>query len=473
MSTQSLRRATGVAMMIASLALGVLAPFAASAQEAPEEPESTEIAVERSGFWNGRVSETLPSALTKSFPPEALCLVEPAACNTDNEQVNEVIDAVDGALTGAVSDTQENDPGAPADAVPPDTYPVSVFGGQAYYRSALQLELPPLPEGEQADDFLLVLTETDPTFNFASPALRQAVLAALTCARETDTGLVQGRCEQEEFEKVLSEGCTEDSSGPCVDDGLRLGIEACPIVDDPTTDVDGSTWEEGRSQNETTLPEVDCLFGALGEQVETADGVLWVFDLTIARQAWADGQFPNNGVLLRPQAAENFAFGDVETTFNKQVTFAPVVMAAQSSSVPPPPPEPLPVPPPPPPASTGGASGTPFAAPTSMGQFGTGTAPPPATGTSAPTTAPDTTPAATPAAPAAPQQPLAALPTEPAGATGDWLVWLLALPFALGAWLYSRSLGEPVVAAAAARSGAMSRLLELRAAERQPDLVGG
>lgn len=375
MRSGRVRRIVGMGLMTSSLLVGALSPLAASAAEGdpedvPEETTSFTLGSEeipRMGFWNGDPTDYTNNLLTKQFPPELLCLVLPQVCSfpeDDSPQgqvgglLNDVTDTVDDTLQTTLGIVQEADPGLPADPVPLDSLPVSVALGHANYRSAIELPMPDIPEGEEVESFTVFLEQGNPTYHNSSPALRQAVLALVTCARE---------CSQEEFEKIVTQSCSEDSEipGPCLREDTPLLVEMCPVVDDPSTDVDDSQWESGRSQDEETLPPTDCLYGDLGTiysdvQVTRPDGstaevTLWGFDLTLAMQAWKSGEVPYAGVVLRPGAAENLAFGDPDPTFNKQVTFQNAVYYALASA---PPPQPISFDPPPAPSGGSAAATT-------------------------------------------------------------------------------------------------------------------
>ena len=494
---QRARGRIGAALMAASLLVGIVAAPAAVAEgELPEERQ--EVTVEREGFWNADYSKYSKNAATKQFPPEAVCLVQPTACffpegggdpsaplptgsitgAAPSEDCardtgglgavgNTLTCEIDQAMRGFLTTLAENDEGyPPADPVQPDTLPVSVAFGQPNYRSAVDIELPSIPAGDQVDSFTMVLTEEQPTYSNESPAFRQAVLAALTCASENEASPI-GRCTQEEFEKIANT-CPDTEDGvPCLVYDKHLTVEACPIISD---------WEGTESQDEDTLPEVDCLYSAVGTPVTTDDGTFWVFDLTFAAQAWYAGDIAENGLLLRPGAAENFAYGDPETTYSKQVTFANVVQAAVTSSEAPPAPPPFSAP-----SFDSGSSGS-FGSDT--GSFGSGgfSAPASSTPMSSPTTstpmadspAVSDTPVEQPAT-AGEEQPVTLAAGTPLGQpTSPWWLWAMVPMFLAGAWLLSRSLTETAVAGAATRGGgAMTRLLERQAAVRGDGLVTG
>lgn len=475
---QRARGRIGVALMASSLLVGVVAAPAAVAEgELPEDRQ--EVTVEREGFWNADYTKYTQNAVTKQFPPEAVCLVQPQACffpedDSPQGQVGAVgntlfqtLDTQERELLTALDEADQGLP--PVDPVPPDSLPVSVAFGQANYRSAVDLELPAIPNGEEVDSFTMVLTQAQPTYSVESPLFRQAVLAALTCVSENPESPL-GRCTQEEFEK-LANSCPDAEDGvPCLVYDKPLTVEACPIIGE---------WEAALSQDEDNLPEVDCLYSAVGTPVEVDGSTFWVFDLTFAAQAWYAGDIKENGILLRPGAADNLAYGDPEPTYSKQVTFANVVEAAVTSSEPPPPPPPFTAP-----TFDSGSSGSfdtggfgsdtgsgGFSAPASSAPFSSPTtstpmADAPAVSDSAPVEQPAT---------AGAEQPVTLAAGTPLGQpTSPWWLWAMVPMFLAGAWLLSRSLTETAAAATATRGGgAMTRLLERQAAVRSDGLVTG
>lgn len=462
------RRTAGIALMAASLLGGILAAPMAIAAEGDEVPEEAEeIEPTRHAFWNGDRSKYAENSATSQFPPQAVCLVQPSACffpEDDHEddptgQSGELGETLnDGVQTTGEQEQEllatigDAEDGEDPDPVQEGDLPVSIAFGESNYRSAIEFDLPSLPEGEQVASFTLVMTQGDPTYSNESPAFRQAVLAALTCAQENNEP--QGRCTQEEFEKIDPEQLRDDS---------HLLVEACPIVGE---------WSEGRSQDEDTLPEVDCLYTAAGTPVDVDGDTYWLFDLGLTAQAWYDGTIEPNGILLAAGSAENLAYGDSEQTYSKQVTFTPPVQIAMSTE---PEPEPPPAPPPPPAPTSGSFTG-------SSGDsdfFGTGSAPSSSESFDAPSSPSepmtDEAPEVSEPAEAAPQteEPATLAAGTPLGTPETpWWLWLLVPMFLAGAWLLSRSLEEQAVVAAD-RSGAMTRLLERQAATSSDGLVTG
>ena len=462
----------GMGLMLSSLLVAALAAPAAVAAEGADVPEDLQEAeVKRTAYWNADQTKYANNTATKQFPPEAVCLVQPQACffpegdqdptgglgKVGNETIATGNETEQQLLAGIAA---ADDGTEPADPVPPEHHPVSVAFGQANYRSAIQFALPPVPEGEQLDKLTMVLTQGQPTYHNESPAFRQAVLAALTCASENPETPVIGRCTQEEFEKIPAKELNPERP---------LRIEACPIT---------GTWEKGTSQDEDNLPEVDCLYTTAGTPVPFEGGTVWVFDLTFMAQAWYDGLIEPNGILLRPGAAENFAYGDPEATYSKQVTFEPGVRIAAATSEAPT--FSAPPPPPPPPSSSSGSMGFSSGNTGSSDVFATPPAPSSSgsVGVQSPTTseqpvvADSTTEQPAQPAVAGEQTETLAAGTPIGEPVTPWWLWLLAVPFLGGAWVMTRALEEQAVAVTE-RSGAMTRLLERRGAASAPDLVTG
>lgn len=445
-----IRHRLGVATMLASLtvaATGLIGGPAAVAQE--DERESAEITKE--AFWYAPRGEILPETLVSEFPPGVICVVEPRFCPDGLEPVFGAVEGAERGLVDAEEDNQQTQPGP--GATNPETLPVSATGGKPDYRSAFVIELPEVPEGQQVDAFELVLTLDQPTYAQGSPAFRQAILAAFTCVRG---------CQEDQFEKI-------PESDPSEDDLLE--VEICPIVA-------GTEWEGERGQPAASLPEADCLFGA-NVQYDAEAGEA-TFDLTFAMQAFDEGTAQYNGFLIRPSGLPNLAYGDADFTYNKMVSFARTVQYTIATSD-----EPEPV------SFDFGSGGGGFdASAGGMDAGGTSdfSAPPAGSGGSdifsAPSTGDPETGAAAPepdVAEAAPGDETAAGVTDEqvlAGAQGEgssaWYVWLLVPVFGAGMFLTAQSLTAPaVVAEAAGRKGAMSRLIEQRKAlgEVGPELV--
>lgn len=417
-----------VALTVAALVLGLPAGLggnvgASTAQEG-QAPESQPVEITGSAYYTHSAGGAAPDILVEEFPPGVVCILVPETCGEQAEQVT-------GPLGEAVP-PPESAPDAPAQPVPPDTLPVATLAGAPRYEAALRFKLPALPAGQRVDRFALHLVETQPTYSLDSPAIRQAVLAAVVSLEEEEPAA-------EEFAKLSEEHPADDQF---------LGVEACPLV---------APFQEGPNQPAAEVPETDCVLGANGTRHE--DGT-WEWDLTLAAEAWRQGEMANHGILLRPLTAPNLAFGDPDTSTNEQVTFGldpetpPTVSAATS--------EPLaPValgPEPPREAEAGPAAG---GGPARGVGTRRGLPPPPG-----PAEQPTRT-AQTPEVAAA----------EPSGGEGGaraagpgplpqprtpWWYWLTLPALLAGAYATTRTLtAEPEVAAAGG-AGALTRLMQRR-----------
>lgn len=434
------RRRVGTAMIAASLALGTWSAGlgAAVAQEEPQAPEEMEQAeTERAAYYQAPAERILPSTLVSEFPPGVVCIVQPDLCPESLEPVTTPVE--DGL--GAV---QEGEAAAEPEAapLPPDSLPVSATGGQPDYRSAIQFTLPTVPEGQQVDSFKVYLTQTDPSYSGSSPAFRQAVLAALTCART---------CDEDQFQKITETSPAEEKP---------LDVEVCPIAS-------GAEWQEGDAQKDAKLPEADCLFGANGTRID-GETVLWEFDLTFALQGLTEGQFQYNGFLIRPANLPNLAFGDPDTSFNKQVVFTREVGYTLETSEAPAPVATLDLGDSSGGFSSAGGSGGGFSSAPSGGSSSSDVFAAPGGQTSdeaaaAPEVAAPATGEAAPPAPAAgtAQDTTLAAGEAPAPASA-WWVWGLVPMFLGGMYLVSQSLMAAPVLADPERAGAMTRLIEKR-----------
>lgn len=448
------RRRLGTTMIAASLALAAwsVGLGAAVAQEEPQAPEEMEQAeIDRSAYYQAPTEQLLPSTVVSEFPPGVVCIVRPELCP---EELEPVTSPVEDGLGQAQEGSAEAEPEAAP--MPPDTLPVSATGGHPDYRSALQFALPNVPEGQQVDSFKVYLTESDPSYSRSSPAFRQAVLAVLACFRG---------CDQEQFEKISDAGAVEDDP---------LDVEVCPI---------SGEWEEGEAQKDDKLPEVDCLYGATGTRIDTGDTVLWEFDLTFTMQGLAEDQLTYNGFLIRPANLPNLAYGDPDTTYNKQIAFARQAGYTVETSEAPEPVATLDL-------GSGSSGGT-----TSSGSSG-GFSSAPAGGSSSSTdafsapggqTSDEAAAAPQVADPAAgdgaEQAPTAGSQEDTTLAAGGgdpepasaWWVWSLVPIFLGGMYLTTQSLMAAPVAAGTERAGAMTRLIEKRrqasAASGAPELV--
>lgn len=440
MRRRASRRHLGLALMVAALVGALTAGGPAMAQDAAE----VDAPVRAKALITYPANDVIPDTLLTQFPPQVVCVVFPDACPESLEPVREPIG-------DQLKDVDANDQTSPLQPANPDGLTVTYFGGNPRYASAVQVELPDVPDGEQVDEFVLTFPQGQPSFSFDSPLFRRIVNAIIQTAGSQDPEVFQ-----EQLGKALEE---EPSTQPL------LGIEACPLTvpvpedAEPPQSVPVAEISEENVDGEL-VPAVDCLFGSNG--AFDADAGTWSFDLTTAARAWADGTLEDHGVLLRPTGAPNLAFGDPDTSTNAQVVLdvAEAPKATFASSEPPPPPAPFePAPPATDPSTSSGSTGSSpsmVSNPPSSGMFSSS---PDQSGT-----APSTSPPAEVAPPeadagASQGDQTTALDATPATSpTTPWTVWLLVVPFAGGAWLLARSLTTEV-AVSSSRPGALTRLV--------------
>ncbi|HEX7169081.1 MAG TPA: hypothetical protein VF230_19035 [Acidimicrobiales bacterium] len=275
----------GLALALGSF-VSVASPLASVAQTADVKTEPA--AVEKEAYYTAEADGAIPATLTNEFPPGVTCVVIPQLCS---QQAQTVTGPVDSSMPDPkVPDHQAQQP------VIPGELPVGMLGGKPRYTSYVKFPMPAIPKGSFIEKFDLVITQSDLSYALESPAFRQAIL----------TGLVtyQQRTPQAFTEYLASVGRTT----PLIDRKIT-GIELCAVL---------ASWAGTPSQDATTQPARDCVFGANG--VFDLDTMTWTFDLSLLAQAWLDGTTPNEGVYLGPLGAENLAFGDADTSTNWQVS---------------------------------------------------------------------------------------------------------------------------------------------------------
>ena len=303
-------RRFGAIAIVAALGFAILQFSEASAEEV--EARAT---VSREAYFTYPITQTAPPLIRNGFPPATACLVAglagvPQVCGTEAQQVAALLGLSDGLPIPITPDSELAQPIAL-----PGTTPVGMFGGQPRYVSLAALTLPALPSGQRYGSFELVLSEDGFNFAVESPALRNAVLQAV------------GQIEQQDPQKV-ADAVTKALTGevPLATQTIT-GIEACPITD---------PWNAGRGQSASLdgsrLPRTDCLTGTTGvfdDKTRT-----WHFDLSFAVQAWTEGAdgktLANQGVMLRPVGAPNFAYGDPDFSTNWVVSLADSTNADES-----------------------------------------------------------------------------------------------------------------------------------------------
>lgn len=447
------RMRLGALLMLLSLA-GALLLATLSPAVAQEDEETPTVEPEKTAQYSNPESDTYtPNTATEEVPPGVVCIVFSQVCGEETQTVT-------GPVNEQLDQGQEQSQAAPVQPTPPEGLTMSINQGEIRYTSGVRYPQPDVPESQRIDSYVLSFDQdNDFTFHSESPAFRQAALAAVAAVGAQDPEVFQ-----EEFQKALAE---EPANTEQV-----MGLEACPFTQPFEATEHPQTADRSElPRNEDGTLAIDCILGANGQYDEETQ--TWSFDLTLAANAWASGDAPAEGLYIRPTASENVAYGDPDPSTNAQVVLQPAARAATESSEPPPPPEPL---------DSGGDSAAAPGTDASSGATTTttpsGAGNQPVFGQPPSTTSSDEQPSvAEPAATAAPaeQQP-AQQPAEQVQAAGEqapttpWWVWLLVPTFLGGAFMVTESLtAEAVVAAGGGRSGAMTRLIEKRAA----GLLGG
>jgi hypothetical protein len=288
-----------IGVVLATLSvLAFAAPSRAQAGDETTEPAK----VEKEAYYTAPANGAVPATLTKELPPGIVCIVIPQVCGTTLAPVTGPL----GSVVAPVTATPTPDYTGPQ-SVEPNTLPVSLLGGKSRYTSYLKFALPSIPSGSLLDRFDLVLTEAQVSYALESPAFRAAVLAGLE-AYETKS--------PEAFVTYL--GSVANQTNPLATTKIT-GIELCAVT---------AAFPAGPSQDASTQPARDCIFGANGVRDEASK--TWTFDISLLAQAWLDGSTPNVGVYLGPLGADNLAFGDPDTSTNWQVS-----LGGQKSATPP------------------------------------------------------------------------------------------------------------------------------------------
>lgn len=439
---RSARLRTGIAMIAFALAGALVAgPIgAARAQEGdsdgvPDDARALEI--DRQATYTYNLGHTVPPSVSNTFPPQAICLVIPDACSQDTRE--NITNREDLSLQDTVEENQPEDTAptvTPTHFAAPGDLPLSILAGAKRHEAAVKFALPDVPEGHQVDEFRLFFTQTDPTFHADSPMFRQSMVAALQLLVRQDPSEAPKLADRDPL------------VGPFPDPELFNGLEVCPITAAFETGENQAGAEAPKDSTESDDPTLECGFGANGTPIAVGDdGVVWAFDLTLAANAWVEGDLANEGILIRPIGAPNLAHGDPDGSTSEQITLvggeaeegAPEFSIATSEK-----PEPI--------TFGGFDSGTEVQgaqAQTFTETFGG------AEGQQQPVDRPAPEPAP-PVQQAAP----AVLSGDP---VTEWWVWLLLPIFLAGAYLTAQGLtAEPMVAAE--RAGAMTRLVEARRA---------
>lgn len=439
---RSARLRTGIALIAFALAGALVAgPVgAARAQEGDGVPDDARaLTVEKQATYTHNLGNAVPPSVSNTFPPQAVCLVFPDACGEDARK--DITNREDLSLQDTVEENQPEDTvpqAAPTHFAAPGDLPLSILAGAKRHESAVNFTLPDVPEGHQVDEFRVYFTQTDPTFHTDSPMFRQSMVAALQLLVRQDPSETPKLAERDPL------------AGPFPDPELFNGLEVCPITTEFETGENQPGTEAPKDSTESDDATLECGFGANGIPIAVADdGLVWAFDLTLAANAWVEGDLPNEGILIRPIGAPNLAHGDPDLSTSEQITLvggeaeegAPEFSIATSAK-----PEPI---------SFDGFDSGPQVQGSQAETFtevlgGAETQQQPV---DRPAPEPEPAPPVQQAAPAV-------LSGDP---VTEWWVWLLLPILLAGAYLTAQGLtAEPVLASE--RAGAMTRLIEARRA---------
>ena len=284
------RRRFGVVVGLLLAMTGVVGLVAPAVAQTGDEPELA--AVEREAYFTYPSDEALPATITAEFPPGIVCILRPEVCGTQSAPVTDPLGgAVSPVFDATVPDYQAPQP------VAPGTLPVGMNSGKPRYTSYLKFALPSIPSGSLISRFDLILSESEVSYAFESPAFQQAILAGLV-TYQTRT--------PDEFVKFVGDVATMTTP---LADFAPTGIELCAVT---------AAWAPVTSGDPATQPARDCILGANG--IRSEDDGTWTFDLSLLAQAWVDGTSPNEGIALGPIGADNLAFGDPDVSTNWQVS---------------------------------------------------------------------------------------------------------------------------------------------------------
>lgn len=295
---------TGITLVMLALGMSAVGLAPAAAQdEGGTADDGAPLTIDGSALYVSPVTGALPPTLTQSVPPAALCVVAPDLCPETPEGLPSRGDVADG-----IGQVQDEGTDLPVQPVPPDSAAVSFLGGVTRYQTAIVFDAPAVPDGEDVMRYELTFPQSQPTYDASSPAFRSAILAVFETISSREPA-------------DLLDGLVAALNETPIDTSKILAFEACPLLAafEPAgapqaSDVDTLPHHDEDGEQ---VPAVDCTFGGNGVYDEEADA--WRLDLAFTAQAWADDEFDNHGVLLRPIGAPNLAFGDADTTTNAQL----------------------------------------------------------------------------------------------------------------------------------------------------------
>ena len=231
----------------------------------------------------------------------AQCILFPDTCTPEAQEITgPVLEGVAGAEAGVTEGTE----GAPQ-PVPPGRLPVGLANGNQRYASAVDIGPPDVPAGKTVSEYLISFTISPASFAVESPAFREAALAALS---STDGS-------PDAFQAYFESVATQET--PLLTPNIT-GLEAC-VISEP--------WEAGENQPQEAQPEVDFFY--CSSRAEPDENNVVTFDMTFpAQDALTDNEaFKldwSNGILIRPLAAPNLAYGDADYSTNFQIYIEPL-----------------------------------------------------------------------------------------------------------------------------------------------------
>lgn len=241
----------------------------------------------KTAYFTSPTSQLMPGTIAVQ---QAQCILVPESCTPDAQQIT-------GPVIGGVGSAQggTNTATAPApEPVPPGDLPVGLLNGNQRYASAIDIGPPDVTDGKVVQEYLLSFQMSSLSFSLESPAFREFIEVTLT---QSSSGSPQ------DYGTLLQAIATQEQPAFTTD---FPGLEACLIIE---------PWEAGEDQPREAQPEIDFFYCSPRAEPDENDVV--TFDLTFLAADHHAG-FINweHGLLIRPLAAQNLAFGDADYTTN-------------------------------------------------------------------------------------------------------------------------------------------------------------
>ena len=253
----------------------------------------------KTAFYTSPTSALTPGTLTDST---IQCIVIPESCTPDAQAITgPVLGGVVAGLEGLDTATEPV-----PQPVPPGALPVGLLNGNQRYSSAVQIGPPTVAEGKTVSDYTISFQMSSASFAVESPAFREFVLAVVAQA---------GTGGPEMFETFF--GNVTAGETDLLTQNIT-GLEACVIAE---------PWEAGDNQPVREQPEIDIFY--CSPRAEPDDNNIVTFDMTFPAQdaLTDDEQFKldwSNGILIRPLAAQNLAYGDADYSTNYYAYLEPL-----------------------------------------------------------------------------------------------------------------------------------------------------